>query len=278
MIKGRLEGHGDEVGEDLVARVANGGPAQLFDAGPPYSAYVAAAPAAPTRVAGPADAAGPERDVADSGAGARVRSGRGNDRATGATSRGSRDAARAGGAGAGSGGGRNEGRGAATGGENRRKQAVGVAGVGNPGRGSDKAGPGRPARSGLEERMPEDELALEELVLLTGVDVETVRDLERFGLVTPRTVGGAAFYGPDDATIAKLATSFARHGVEARHLRAYKGAAEREAGIVQQVIMPLLRQRNPQARSAAARAAEELSALGGELRAALLRAALADLR
>jgi hypothetical protein len=66
--------------------------------------------------------------------------------------------------------------------------------------------------------------------------------------------------------------------VEARHLRAYKGAAEREAGLVQQVIMPLLRQRNPQAREAAAQAVDELSELGGELRAALLRAALADLR
>jgi len=59
--------------------------------------------------------------------------------------------------------------------------------------------------------------------------------------------------------IARLASAFARHGVEARHLRAYKGAAEREAGLVQQVIMPLLRQRNPQAREAAAHAVDELS-------------------
>ena len=70
--------------------------------------------------------------------------------------------------------------------------------------------------------------------------------------------------------IARLASAFARHGVEARHLRAYKGAADREAGLVEQVIMPLMRQRNPQAREAAAEAVEELSELGGELRAALL--------
>jgi hypothetical protein len=110
------------------------------------------------------------------------------------------------------------------------------------------------------------------------VEIETVRDLERYGLVVPRVVGGVAYYSRDAAVIARLASAFANHGVEARHLRAYKGAAEREAGLVQQVIMPLIRQRNPEARLAAAEAIDELSTLGGELRAALLRSALADLR
>ena len=135
--------------------------------------------------------------------------------------------------------------------------------------------PGRPR----EVRSPaDDELALGELVAEAGVDVETVRDLEQYGLITPRVIGGAPYYTREAAVIARLAWAFARHGVEARHLRAYKGAAEREAGLVQQVIMPLLRQRNPQAREAAAHAVDELSELGGELRSALLRAALADLR
>ncbi len=130
-----------------------------------------------------------------------------------------------------------------------------------------------------EARGPDDdELALAELVAEAGVDVETVRDLEQYGLITPRVIGGAPYYTRDAAVIARLAWAFARHGVESRHLRAYKGAAEREAGLVQQVIMPLLRQRNPQAREAAAHAVDELSELGAELRAALLRAALADLR
>ncbi len=123
----------------------------------------------------------------------------------------------------------------------------------------------------------EDDLALEELLNEADVGLETVRDLERFGLVTPRVIGGIPYYSHDAAVIARLASAFARHGVEARHLRAYKGAAEREAGLVQQVIMPLIRQRNPEARLAAAHAVEELSSLGGELRAALLRSALSDL-
>jgi DNA-binding transcriptional MerR regulator len=121
------------------------------------------------------------------------------------------------------------------------------------------------------------ELTLDELLEEAGVQVETVRELEGFGLITPKGVGGAPYYTRDAVTVARLASAFARHGVEARHLRAYKGAAEREAGLVEQVIMPLIRQRNPEARRAAAQAVEELSHLGGELRTALLRAALADL-
>ncbi|HXW79673.1 MAG TPA: MerR family transcriptional regulator [Acidimicrobiales bacterium] len=127
--------------------------------------------------------------------------------------------------------------------------------------------------------VPDDEeLALDDLVQEGGVDIETVRDLERYGLITPRVIGGASYYTRDATVIIQLASAFARHGVEARHLRAYKGAADREAGLVQQVIMPLIRQRNPEARQAAIQTVEELSRLGGELRAALLRSALAELR
>ena len=86
--------------------------------------------------------------------------------------------------------------------------------------------------------------------------METVQDLERYGLITPRVMGGVAYYTRDAAIVARLAWAFAQHGVEARHLRAYKGAAEREAGLVQQVIMPLIRQRNPEARQAAVQAVE----------------------
>jgi DNA-binding transcriptional MerR regulator len=153
-----------------------------------------------------------------------------------------------------------------------------------PGAEAEPAEPAAAAKSSRptrprEVRAPaDDELALAELIAEAGVDLETVRDLEQYGLIAPRVIGGATYYTREAAVIARLAWAFARHGVEARHLRAYKGAAEREAGLVQQVIMPLLRQRNPQAREAAVRAVDELSELGGELRTALLRAALADLR
>jgi len=158
-------------------------------------------------------------------------------------------------------------------GPRRRSTAVGRHGEA---RGS-RVGPVE-APSDLVAAAGEDELALEELISVAGVDIETIQDLERYGLIAPRLMGGVPYYSGDAAVIAQLAAAFARHGVEARHLRAYKGAAEREAGMVQQVIMPLIRQRNPQARQAAAQAVEELSHLGGQLRAAFLRSALADMR
>ncbi|MGH9105107.1 MAG: hypothetical protein ACRDZX_04580 [Acidimicrobiales bacterium] len=139
--------------------------------------------------------------------------------------------------------------------------------------------PRRPAPGNEVSSAPADEeMVLDELVRAAEVEVGTVHELERFGIISPRVVGGTPYYSRDAAIIAQLARAFARHGVEARHLRAYKGAAEREAGMVQQVIMPLIRQRNPEARRAAAEAVQELSHLGGELRAALLRSALTDLR
>jgi DNA-binding transcriptional MerR regulator len=147
--------------------------------------------------------------------------------------------------------------------------------------GAHRAGSGRQRRAELagEARRGADEheLTLDELLEEAGVEIEVVRELEGFGLISPKVIGGSHYYTPDAAIVARLASSFARHGVEARHLRAYKGAADREAGLVEQVIMPLIRQRNPEARQAAAQAVEELSHLGGELRAALLRSALANL-
>jgi hypothetical protein len=78
--------------------------------------------------------------------------------------------------------------------------------------------------------------------------------------------------------VARAAAGFARHGVEARHLRAWRNAADREAGLFEQIVLPLLRQRNPQARTQAGATLEELGQLGGDLRAALLRQALRDVR
>ena len=70
--------------------------------------------------------------------------------------------------------------------------------------------------------------------------------------------------------MARAAAGFSRHGVEARHLRAWRNSADREAGLFEQVIMPLLRQRNPEARRQAADTLAELTSLGGDLRKALI--------
>jgi hypothetical protein len=84
------------------------------------------------------------------------------------------------------------------------------------------------------------------------------------------------YYDEEDLVAARIAGGFAKHGVEARHLRMYKVAAEREAGFYEQVVLPLLKQRNPTARRHAVETLEDLAKLGEGMRAAFLRAALRD--
>ena len=76
--------------------------------------------------------------------------------------------------------------------------------------------------------------------------------------------------------IARLAAGFRRFGIEARHLRMYRTAADREASFFEQIVMPLLKQRNPVARRRAVDTLAELARLGQGLRGALLRSALKD--
>ena len=78
--------------------------------------------------------------------------------------------------------------------------------------------------------------------------------------------------------VARLAAGFLRYGVEARHLRMYKVAAEREASFFEQVVMPLVKQRNPAARRQAVDNLTELAGLGESLRGAMLRNALRSLQ
>ena len=104
-----------------------------------------------------------------------------------------------------------------------------------------------------------------------------LEQLREYGLLAPTRVGGAEYYDEEALAVSNLAAGFARYGVEPRHLRLYKNAAEREAGFVEQIVLPLVRQRNPEARTRAHETADELTRLGQGLRSSLLRRALRDL-
>jgi DNA-binding transcriptional MerR regulator len=119
-------------------------------------------------------------------------------------------------------------------------------------------------------------LTISELANAAGLEVSDIQELERFGLLAGRPVAGQVYYDEEALVVARLAGGFARHGVEARHLRMYKTAAEREAGFYEQVVLPLVKQRNPTARRQAVETLEDLSQLGEGMRAAFLRAALRD--
>jgi hypothetical protein len=117
-------------------------------------------------------------------------------------------------------------------------------------------------------------MTFDELRSASGLEPAALRELERYGLVVGKAVGGQTYYDEDALVVARLCGGFARHGVEARHLRMYKTAVERESGFFEQVIMPLIKQRNPTSRRQALDTLAELSQLGSDLRGALLRGAL----
>ena len=115
---------------------------------------------------------------------------------------------------------------------------------------------------------------LAELAAASGLEDDDLRELERFGLLTGRRAASSVYYDEEALMVAQLAAGFMKYGVEARHLRMYKTAGEREAGFLEQVVLPMLKQRNPQARRQAADALSDLTRLGQGLRAAMLRQAL----
>jgi hypothetical protein len=119
-------------------------------------------------------------------------------------------------------------------------------------------------------------LTIDELAAATGLSPADLAELVRFGLMAGKTVAGSVYYDEEGLTVAHLAAGFMRYGVEARHLRMYKTSAEREAGFFEQVVMPMIKQRNPQARKQALDALRELSQLGQGLRSAMVRQALRD--
>jgi DNA-binding transcriptional MerR regulator len=110
-----------------------------------------------------------------------------------------------------------------------------------------------------------------ELLAVTGADAEELDQWESYGLVEAGRDGG---YDADTVNIARLIVDLGRFGLEPRHLRAVKAAADREAGLVEQVVAPLRRHRNPQTRTHAEVTARELAALSVRLHAAMVQSAL----
>jgi len=113
-----------------------------------------------------------------------------------------------------------------------------------------------------------------ELAAAAEISSDDLAELVRYGLVVGRPMGEDVYYDGDCLVVARKAAAFFAHGVGARHLRMFKVSAEREAGFLEQVAMPLLKQRNPESRRQAVDLVEELADLGHDLRAALLRANL----
>jgi DNA-binding transcriptional MerR regulator len=119
-----------------------------------------------------------------------------------------------------------------------------------------------------------DSFPARELCQLAGLTSTQLAELESYGLLVGKGTGASTLYTSADLAIAEAAAGFMQHGVEGRHLRAWRQAAEREASLFEQMILPLLRQRNPKARQQAVATLTTLSSLGAQLRSAIVRSAL----
>jgi DNA-binding transcriptional MerR regulator len=116
-------------------------------------------------------------------------------------------------------------------------------------------------------------LNLDALCERAGIDPRLARELEEYGLIHGRPQSGERVYSELDAEIAVASGQLSRYGIDARHLRMFRTAADREAGLLEAIVAPSLRARNPERRRSGVEDLEALAAHAQELgRLLLLRA------
>jgi DNA-binding transcriptional MerR regulator len=120
------------------------------------------------------------------------------------------------------------------------------------------------------ERVVEEYGSIRELSIATELEEATLRDLESYGLLKPTEAGRDSFYGPEAVAICRAVRPLLALGLEPRHLRMYRTSADREVDLYEQIVLPLLKQRNPQARSDARDRLAALADAGSQLHAALV--------
>lgn len=113
-----------------------------------------------------------------------------------------------------------------------------------------------------------------ELLGAAGLDEAQLTQLESFGIVVATGGSEDPLYDADALVCARHAATMLSAGLEPRHLRIFKVAADREAGLYEQLILPVLRRRTPDARTEALATVNKLTASGAAIHAALLRGAL----
>lgn len=113
-------------------------------------------------------------------------------------------------------------------------------------------------------------LSRSELLESAGLDEDQLVELESFGLITIK----GRFYDADALAVGRAVAEMSAFGIEARHLRSFKSAADREVGLVEQVITPLLRQKGAEAAARAEEVQNELASISVKLHAALVRSGL----
>jgi DNA-binding transcriptional MerR regulator len=142
---------------------------------------------------------------------------------------------------------------------------------------SPAAGKTRRRRRAAGLTGPEEELAPSELVERSGASPQLIRELEEYGLLEGRGNGGEKRYAAGDVEIAAVCAQLASYGIGPRNLRAFRTSADREASLLEQLVAPNLRTRNPERREAGLDDLRALAELGQELSQLLFWRALRQL-
>ncbi len=138
-----------------------------------------------------------------------------------------------------------------------------------------------PRRTGVSVRESGQLMSLEEVLEATGASAQLVAELEEYGLIANRRTPGPAhpgkarLYDDTDREIVRVAHELARFGVHGRNLRVFKTSADRESQLLQQLLAPSLRSRNPDRKREAIETLEDLAAIASHLNSLLL---VSDLR
>ncbi len=138
--------------------------------------------------------------------------------------------------------------------------------------------PGRVAREGMRALRPSVSVreatgalySLEDVLEDTHAEEKLVRELEEYGVVKGELRGGVRYFDETEREIVAAVAELARYGVGGRNLRVFRSSADREANLLQQILAPALRSRNPERRKEAVEALENLAAVATHLKHLLL--------
>jgi DNA-binding transcriptional MerR regulator len=137
------------------------------------------------------------------------------------------------------------------------------------------AADGRSVRRALVSSHPGALYSLEDVVEETGAEAALVRELVEFGVIKGELRAGVRYYDETEREIVRAVSELARYGVGGRNLRVFRSSADREAQLLQSILAPALRSRNPERRREALEALENLASVTSHLKHLLL---IRDLR
>jgi DNA-binding transcriptional MerR regulator len=153
----------------------------------------------------------------------------------------------------------------------RQELAAGRAGQETPAPRRSRNDGMRPWRPSVSVRESSGALySIEDVLEETKADGKLVRELEDYGVVKGELRGGVRYFDETEREIIGAVAELARYGVGGRNLRVFRSSADREANLLQQILAPALRSRNPQRRKEAVEALENLAAVATHLKHLLL--------